>query len=219
MATHYEILGARPDAPAEDLRRAYLNQARELHPDRTATRTSSEAERAARRMQEVYEAWRVLRDPMTRAAYDRALAARRRVGRPNPPARPASPVPDDDDDLDKPFSAPLAQPGDLSVSFARAIPWVAITVVLVAIFVFTAFAGADKDDDGPSGLVGRCVTSGSSSAVVAVPCQGPNEGKVVLIVDQASLCPRGSTSRAIEGDMWLCLEPSNQIPSPTGDQP
>jgi hypothetical protein len=207
VATHYETLGVRADAPVEDLRRAYLHQARELHPDRAVTRPAGEATRTARRMQEVNEAWRILRDPIARAAYDRSLAARRQVVAPSPAADPGALPDDDDDDLDTPFEAPLAQPGDLVVSLARALPWLAIIVVLMAIFVFTAFAGGHKDDDGPSGLVGRCVASGSASAVMAVPCEGPNEGQVVLIVDRSSLCPQGSTSRAVEANQWLCLEP------------
>jgi curved DNA-binding protein CbpA len=208
VATHYDILGVRADAPTEDLRRAYLHQARELHPDRAVTRPSGDAAHTARRMQEVNEAWRVLRDPMTRAAYDRSLSTRRQAWRPVPSAESAGSVDDDDlDDLDIPFEAPLAEPGDLTVSLARALPWVAIIFVLMAIFVFTAFAGGRADDDGPRSLDGRCVSSGSASAVRAVPCEGPNDGQVVLIVDRASLCPSGSTSRAVEGNEWLCLEP------------
>jgi hypothetical protein len=207
VATHYDVLGVRADAPSEDLRRAYLDRARELHPDRAVTGPSGDAQRTARRMQDVNEAWRVLRDPKTRAAYDEALSARQRVGGPSQPTRSAPPSAEDEDDLDTPFSAPMAEPGDLSVSLARAIPWVAILVVLAAIFVFTAFAAGNKDDDRPSDLVGRCVSSGDASAVVAVPCAGPNEGRVVLVVDRASLCPGTATSRAIEGDKWLCLEP------------
>ena len=166
-------------------------------------------------MQEVNEAWRILRDPNARAAYDRALASRQRMARPAP-SRPAGPPVEDDDDLDRPFHAPLAQPGDVSVSIARAIPWVAVLIVLGAIFVFTAYAGRSGTNDTPNGLLNRCIVSGSASAVRAVPCEGPNEGKVVQIVDRASLCERGSTSRSIEGDRWLCLMPVDRAPSGAG---
>src|SRR5205814_9533590 len=113
-------------------------------------------------------------------------------------------VEDDDDDLDRPFDAPLAQPGDVTVSIARAIPWVAVLVILVAIFIFTAYAGKNGTDDSPNSLLNHCVVSGSASAVRAVPCEGPNDGKVVQIVDRASLCQRGATSRSIEGNQGLC---------------
>jgi hypothetical protein len=211
--THYDVLGVRPDAPPEDVRRAYLNRARELHPDRTASKSKDEADRSARQMQQVNEAWRILRDPNTRSAYDRALLSRE-VARPAPPPRATEPA-IDDDDLDRPFDAPLAQPGDVVVSIARAIPWVAVLVILVVIFVFTAYAGKRGTDDTNS-LLNHCVVSGSASAVRAVPCEGPNEGKVVQIVDRASLCQSGATTRSIEGNQWLCLMPVDRAPSGTG---
>ena len=216
MATHYETLGVRPDAPPEDVRRAYLNRARELHPDHTSHDSKTEADRAARRMQEVNEAWRILRDPQSRAAYDRALVTARRVARPAAPPRADGPPIEDDDDLDRPFHAPLAQPGDVTVSIARAIPWIAVLIILLAIFVFTAYAGKNSRVDGPGSLLNHCVVSGSASAVRAVPCEGPNEGKVVQIVNNASLCPRGSDTRSIAGNEWLCLMHVDRAPSGTG---
>jgi hypothetical protein len=209
VATHYDVLGVSASAPIEELRRAYLDLARALHPDRTLGASAAEAERASRRMQEVNEAWRVLKEPASRAAYDRAIAAKRRQGRSSTP-RHAAPAPEEDD-LDVPFTSAPAQPGDLGVSVVRALPWLTVTAILVIIFVFTAFAGkhgAKTTDD----LVGKCVSSGNVATVNAVPCQGPNDGKVVLVVDRASLCPDGSNSRPVEGDRWLCLEPSTQVP-------
>lgn len=217
MATHYDVLGVRSDAPTEDVRRAYLDLARQLHPDRLTGAPGAGADRAARRMQDVNEAWRILRDPVARAAYDQALASATRVAPVTPPSWPAD-VEFDDDDLDEPFHAPLAQPGDVTVSIARAIPWVAVLVVLAVIFVFTAYAGKHNGRSGPDGLMNRCVVTGSASAVRAVPCASPNEGKVVRIVDRASLCERGSTSRSIEGDRWLCLVPVDGRSPGTGQR-
>lgn len=217
MATHYDILGVPPQSSVEDIRRAYLQLARELHPDRTGGAPQAEAERNARRMQEVNEAWRVLREPASRGAYDRWLLGAARPPRPArsepaPPPRHALLDDDDDDDFDRPFTSPAAEPGDIGVSVARALPWVAVTVILLAIFVFTAFAGGNGDPEGPETLLGQCVASRSGSAIVPVPCQGPNEGEVVLLVDRASLCPDGSTSRGVEQGRWLCLKPHNDIP-------
>ena len=216
MATHYEVLGIAPTAAQEDVRRAYLTLARELHPDRTLGASVAQAELASRRMQEVNEAWRVLREPASRAAYDRAIAGGRRPTRPaaatTAPSAPRHLADDDDDpDLDTPFRSAPAEPGDLGVVVVRALPWVAVLVILGAIFVFTAFAGNREEPAGPEELVGRCVATGSASAVVAVPCEGPNDGEVVLVVSRPSLCPDDASSLPLR-DRYLCLQPFNDIP-------
>lgn len=77
---YYEILGLKPDASADQIKRAYRKMARKYHPD---VSTASDAEA---RFKEVGEAYAVLKDPELRAAYDdsgfRPEAAR---GQPGPP--------------------------------------------------------------------------------------------------------------------------------------
>jgi hypothetical protein len=67
VATHYEVLGVAPSATADQVRAAYRAAARDHHPD---------AGGDAGRMQAVNAAWRVLGDPVRRAAYDRELDGR-----------------------------------------------------------------------------------------------------------------------------------------------
>lgn len=217
MANHYEVLGVNSRAEAEDIHRAYLELARALHPDRILGASAEEAERAARRMQEANDAWRVLRDPGSRAAYDRALAIRhgrrptRASDRPEVPPRHAAAPGSEPDDLDAPFRSAPAEPGDVGVSVVRALPWMAVLLILGAIFVFTAFAGGGGDADDPQELVGRCVSSGPATAIVAVPCEGPNDGEVVLVASRASHCPAASSSIPM-AEGFLCVEPHNEIP-------
>ena len=64
--TYYEILGVSEDASFEEIRAAFRERAREYHPDRNRSPDAVE------RMQEVNEAYEVLRDEQQRAAYDRA---------------------------------------------------------------------------------------------------------------------------------------------------
>jgi ferric-dicitrate binding protein FerR (iron transport regulator) len=82
---HYKVLGVARDADVDTIKRAFREKAKHCHPDRTASPRAEEAFRA------VYEAWRVLRDPGRRAAYDRALAGYRSA--PSPLPRPAPPRP------------------------------------------------------------------------------------------------------------------------------
>ena len=62
MADLYGVLDLRPDAPAEEIKRAYRRKAREHHPD---------AGGDAERFKEVTHAYEVLSDPERRARYDR----------------------------------------------------------------------------------------------------------------------------------------------------
>lgn len=68
--THYDVMGVDPTASAAEIRKAYLQLARDHHPDFHST--ASDAYRLAneREMQRINEAWTVLSDPARRTAYD-----------------------------------------------------------------------------------------------------------------------------------------------------
>ena len=81
--THYEVLGVARSATTDQVRAAYRAAARDHHPD---------AGGDVVRMRAVNAAWRVLGDPMRRAAYDRQLGVRssRAASPPGPPG-PSNP--------------------------------------------------------------------------------------------------------------------------------
>jgi hypothetical protein len=193
--TLYDVLGVAPEASDDDVRRAHHDLVRALHPDRHHGRSPD-----PRRLHEVNEAWRVLRDPATRRAYDDSI--RQEAARVD-----AAPAPPDVPDLDEPYRGRPVEPGDIGISIVRGLPWVAVVVVLVVIFVFTAFAGGGGSGrSGARDLAGRCVERTSGSGIRVVPCDGPSDGRVLLVVDRPTLCPDGTSPVARSGQ-WLCLDP------------
>jgi molecular chaperone DnaJ len=64
---YYKILGVSKDADAAEVKKAYRNLARELHPDRNKDDKSAET-----RFKDVSEAYSVLSDPEKRKQYDEA---------------------------------------------------------------------------------------------------------------------------------------------------
>ena len=64
---YYALLGLRRDASSEEIRRAYYNAARRLHPDKTNSAQDSEL------FLEIQEAYKVLAELKKRAKYDASL--------------------------------------------------------------------------------------------------------------------------------------------------
>jgi molecular chaperone DnaJ len=62
---YYEVLGVQRNATADDLKSAFRNLAREVHPDVNKSQDAEE------RFKQINEAYAVLSDPDKRAAYDR----------------------------------------------------------------------------------------------------------------------------------------------------
>lgn len=197
--TLYDVLGVGPSASPDELRQAYRDRAQVLHPDRRSAVERGETAVIAGPMQELNGAWRVLRDPAARAAYDRTLAASA-----SPPAAYRQPT-DDPADLDRPFRGRPAEPGDVVVALVRALPWVLVVLVLGGIFVFTAFAGGGGSPSSPA-LVGDCVRV-SSELVEVVPCMGPEDELVVAVTTRAEDCPSAAVPTPSGRDRVLCLRP------------
>jgi curved DNA-binding protein CbpA len=83
----YEVLGVSRSASADDIRRAHRRWVRRLHPDVTAAARGTVDPDAGEMFLTVQLAYELLRDPIKRAAIDRALEAIDREGSARPPVR------------------------------------------------------------------------------------------------------------------------------------
>jgi hypothetical protein len=88
MKSFYEILEVSPSASAAEIRTAYLNLAREYHPDRIPEHLTKLRADAEEKLKQMNQAWAVLGDPVKRRLYD--LGARESYGSHDAdPPRPA----------------------------------------------------------------------------------------------------------------------------------
>ena len=196
--THYELLGVASTASTEEIRRAYRRLARVHHPDHDADDAGT--------MAAVNEAYRVLRHPGRRAAYDAGLAtvAQRRATSP----RPSSP----------PAKARLVRVEDRSV--AR-YPWklvVGAAVVGAAVVLGAAALTDPPPPERPDNLLepGSCVAIEANDDAREVTCAGSAEDLVVeRLVPLDGACPVGlSAYRDRQGMGYACVE--RRGPATTG---
>jgi len=76
--SYHQLLDVEVSASREEIEQAYYRRARNIHPDRHTYETDPTRQRALVRLYARFsEAFRVLRDPTLRAAYDGELAAGR----------------------------------------------------------------------------------------------------------------------------------------------
>jgi len=201
--SHYEVLGVAPSAPHDAIRRAYLERARELHPDRYVDAGPQERASAQRAMQELNEAWRVLGNEGRRRRYDAEMVPAGRG-----PARWAHDDPRFTSRLDGTMPEPVEYL-DPTARLVRGLPWIVLVVVLFAIFVFSAYAftGRRGDTTVPPVPSSGCIAIGDGPSVKAVPCGSPGARAVVTQVSVSAPCPAGTERlQPASGAIAYCLE-------------
>jgi hypothetical protein len=214
MESLYEDLGATPADSQETLQRRYRQRAREFHPD---VNPDPGADAAMRRLN---HAWAVLGDPSSRRDYDRQLLEAAPTRSASGPVAASAPPP--------PFHEPdpaLLAPVPIPWPWKIFRPSVLIPLVLLAIFVGTAYAGhvgpqasnpGSSTTPGISPLstlmpatppIGRCVTR-QADGLTTVPCSQPNDGQVVAEVKFSNDCPPGAVAAPDPAfSAVACLEP------------
>ncbi len=240
--SHYEVLGVSRNATLEEIRAAHRHLAQMLHPDHHAADAEAERNFAERRMREVNEAWTVLSHSEHRAEYDRLLhQVDVRNAPPAPPSQTTrqQPVGFDSPDMSNGYHGTYIDDGGHKVdamffdmedeesesrrsvpAFLWPVPVVAILGVALAIFLFTAYAGPDDKNTGttpgakPSAAKDCVLQQADGVTVLAVPCSGQNDGKIVATVDSADKCPVGSSPTQVDAKT-VCFTPTVAVESAT----
>ena len=185
----YVELGLDPSASNEDIRRAWVQAARLNHPDTLLDASTAVRLKAEEKMQRINEAWRVLGSEELKASYDRER--RRAIKQADRAQSNEIPIEDIDEgweiDEDGSETAQLLVTSSwLFAFFLRALPWLAVGLIGVGIFVFSAFASNSRSQPLPTSRIPEkqeCVRLRENSTVRVVPCTWDNDGEIVEILD------------------------------------
>ena len=169
IKTHYEVLGVRRNASEAEIRNAYRNLARKLHPDVVGS-----AVQGAESMSDVNRAWTVLSDVGTRRTYDASIDTDTRARHTTDTAARAAYVVNQSTSAQFPWRAMLA------VAAAGAV----IVLVLHA-FSSPSVPGA------PDQLLssGSCVVIGTDLMASEVSCDAPYDAIVRQLIATDRICP------------------------------
>ena len=91
LKNYYELLAIAPNAPADEVKRAFRAQIARYHPDKVQHLGTEFQSMAADRATELTEAYRILSDSSRRAEYDRAFAEAGGAAMPATSGQPSPP--------------------------------------------------------------------------------------------------------------------------------
>ncbi len=193
IATLYDVLGVTPDAPADQIRSAYRERARQHHPDRVVGARDDA-------MADVNEAYRVLGDPVRRLQYDRSIG--RRGSSPHGSAAgtgrrfPEDDDHDDDHDLVDRVSSTVVPPSRLIPAGPARLPWKPMLMVAAVGSVVVLLASLFTDppsEEVPDGILrtGSCVEIETNGDVREIACTGLDDVVVEYLIPTDASCPGG----------------------------
>jgi curved DNA-binding protein CbpA len=119
LKTYYELLGIAPNAPTDEIKRAFRKEIARYHPDKVQHLGDEFQEIAAVRAAELTEAYRVLMDEVARRKYDDGLAEGTPAPRTQPSGERSTSAPSTPAASAQPWTEPEDRP-DSRVTHARA---------------------------------------------------------------------------------------------------
>ena len=180
---YYEVLGATPTASIEQMRAAYRDKVRIIHPDSAVVASPA----ASLQMAEVVRAWSTLSDPILRRAYDEELF-------------------DAQSEIDESFPPTPIVRGNFPKGLIGWILAIGIAGVLVLNVLSDPIAPAK-----PDGLLqsGSCVVVDANQLAVEVGCEVDHYGVVRQLIGFDMTCPSDTEAiRDRQGMGQACVVPS-----------
>ena len=180
---YYEVLGATPTASIEQMRAAYRDKVRIIHPDSAVVASPT----ASLQMAEVVRAWSTLSDPLLRRAYDEELF-------------------DAQSEIDESFPPTPIVRGNFPKGLIGWILAIGIAGVLVLNVLSDPIAPAK-----PDGLLqsGSCVVVDTNKLAVEVGCEVDHYGVVRQLIGFDMTCPSDTEAiRDRQGMGQACVVPS-----------
>ena len=180
---YYEVLGVAPTASIEQIRTAYRDKVRIIHPDSAVVASPT----ASLQMAEVVWAWSTLSDPLLRRAYDEELF-------------------DAQSELDESFPPTPIVRGNFPKGLIGWILAIGIAGVLVLNVLSDPIAPAK-----PDGLLqsGSCVVIDANKLAVEVGCEVDHYGVVRQLIGFDMTCPSDTEPiRDRQGMGQACVVPS-----------
>lgn len=219
MRTHYELLAVTPDAPADEIKRAFRREIAKYHPDKVQHLGAEFQEIAAVKAAELTQAYKTLTDAALRAEYDATVAggsapAAPRSERPAAPPPPVKATP-----REQPPDAPAAPSAGPGPQFSQERAGVTEFVRRAAVARFrTALMGEfGRFDEAP--VAGFDVTCVSKPAFWTLKTKPRIVGRVVPIVDGPALSETWALASKMtrDGPRELCVFLMGPVMAPAAE--
>ena len=180
---YYEVLGVTPTASIEQMRAAYRDKVRIIHPDSAVVASPT----ASLQMAQVVRAWSTLSDPILRRAYDEELF-------------------DAQSELDESFPPTPIERGNFPKGL---IGWI-LAIGIAGVLVLNVLSDP-IDPAKPDGLLqsGSCVVVATNKLAVEVGCEVDHYGVVRQLIGFDMTCPSDTEAiRDRQGMGQACVVPS-----------
>ena len=189
--THYQVLGVSAGASTDDIRRAYRERMRAIHPD-----VNEKSATDSQRMTEINLAWKTLSSPQLRRAYDASVFV-----------------------SNSSFVGTGFRNSEPVISYTPArFPWrgMLIATVIAAVLVLISHALTSPSEPRPIDQLlssGSCVNIDSSLSAVEISCTQPHDAVVEQLIAFDRTCPlEMGQFKDRQGMGVACVLPARPVP-------